>query len=262
MDSRILAIELAKAETEAELINILKNIGVWSDYSYWRSFGDNDNNYSTIGNQQSKPDSALVEKLINSVDAMLMKECMARGIDMTSDKAPQSIKEAIELFFGIRGGQLNNIDSKTRNKMSENIIMAATGKIRGAMNLVVVDKGEGQTPNGMPDTILSLSKNNKLKVPFVQGKFNMGGTGVLPFCGKNHFQVVISKRCPQIPNTNNDLSYDYWSVSVVRREDPRDGRRSSMYTYLTDLNGDLLRFKADRIAVVPTVQDGLLEEMN
>ena len=27
------------------------------------------------------------------------------------------------------------------------------------------------------DTFLSLNKNNKLRIPFVQGKFNMGGTG-------------------------------------------------------------------------------------
>ena len=39
--------------------------------------------------------------------------------------------------------------------------------------------GEGQTPERMPDTFLSLTKSNKLRIPFVQGKFNMGGTGRL-----------------------------------------------------------------------------------
>jgi hypothetical protein len=31
----------------------------------------------------------------------------------------------------------------------------------------------------MPRTILSLHKGNKNAIPFVQGKFNMGGSGVL-----------------------------------------------------------------------------------
>jgi|SRR6516164_1026093 hypothetical protein len=38
----------------------------------------------------------------------------------------------------------------------------------------VSDNGEGQTPDKMPYTLLSLDRSNKLRVPFVQGKFNMG----------------------------------------------------------------------------------------
>ena len=252
MDIKQLAINLAHAETEEEIIELLKTNKIWEDYSYWRSFGDNDNNFSTIGNQQSKADTALVEKLINSVDAILMKECLVRGIDMSGEDAPQSISEALENFFGIREGQISYLDVATRNKMSEDIILAATGKKRGGMNLVIADKGEGQTPKSMPDTILSISKNNKLKVPFVQGKFNMGGTGALPFCGHNRMQVVVSKRCPSIPNEKNDATFNKWSVTVVRREEAREGRKSSMYTYLTDASGNLLSFETDSLPIIPT----------
>ena len=260
MDVKELAIKLARTETEDEVVQILKDEGYWDDYSYWRSFGDNDNNFSTIGNQQSKPDAALVEKFINSVDAILMKECMKRGIDMSGPDAPKSMTEALTTFFSIKEGQLSYLDSKKRNRMSESIILAATGN-KWHMNLTLADQGEGQTPNRMPDTILSVSKNNKLRVPFVQGKFNMGGTGVLPFCGKNKFQLVISRRCPDIPNNSADDSFDYWSVTIVRRESGREGRRSSMFTYLTDKAGNLLRFKADSLPIVPVAEGTSYESM-
>ena len=78
MNNKQLALKLASAETEAEVIKILTSEGLWNDLSRWQPYGKNENNFSIIGNQQSNPDAALVEKLINSVDAVLMKECMLR----------------------------------------------------------------------------------------------------------------------------------------------------------------------------------------
>jgi hypothetical protein len=60
------------------------------------------------------------------------------------------------------------------------------------------NNGEGQTPEKMPDTLLSLNKSKKLRIPFVQGKFNMGGTGALKFCGKEAIQFILSKRDPRL----------------------------------------------------------------
>lgn len=249
MDAERLAVQLVQAETENDVISLLKAEHYWDNYDHWHPFGDNENNFSTIGNQQNKPDAALVEKLINSVDAMLMKECMKKGIEPSSASAPNSMYEALKQFYGIKDGLIQNLDLSKRNDMSQNIVVAATGTQK-TMNIVIADKGEGQTPTSMPHTILSINKSNKLKVPFVQGKFNMGGTGVLPFCGKNSFQLVISKRCPEIADPS-DSTFDYWSVTLVRRESPRESRKSSMYTYLTDKNGDLLKFKAQSLKIIP-----------
>jgi hypothetical protein len=248
-----LAKKLVCTETEKDLISVLKEAGYWDNYAYWQPYGNNENNYSIIGNQQSNADAALVEKLINSVDAVLMKECMIHGKSVSGPDAPQSMQAALSEFFHMRNGQLMNLDTKSRNELSKNIILAATGKAHGEENLTIVDRGEGQTPKKMPQTILSLSKSNKLKVPFVQGKFNMGGTGAFPFCGKHHLQLVISRRCPDIPNTDNDPTFDEWSVTVVRKEEAREGRKSSMYTYLACSDGSLLTFKAETMPIIPTV---------
>lgn len=255
-----MALKLVGAETEEEVINILTLQGVWKDIKCWHPYGDNENNFSIIGNQQSSADAALVEKLINSVDAVLMKECAICGIDAMGSSAPRSVAEALEKFYHIRHGQIFSMNSKNRNDMSKNIILAATGKQRGEENIVIVDRGEGQSPNSMPNTILSISKSNKLKIPFVQGKFNMGGTGALPFCGKHHMELIISKRCPDIP-AGYDTTASEWSITIVRKEAAREGRKSSMYTYLTGHDGRILNFTSNSMPIIPECEGKDIQNM-
>src|SRR5260370_14375377 len=98
------------------------------------------------------------------------------------------------------------------------------------------DCGEGQTPERMPETLLSLTKSNKLRIPFVQGKFNMGGTGILKFCGRHNLQLVLSRRDQKILPNGAAKSECQWGFTVVRREDPTEVSRSSVYTYLAPLD--------------------------
>jgi hypothetical protein len=91
-----LCINLAKAESEDEVIALLKKAGYWDNPGAWQYYGANENNFATIGNQQSRPEAALVEKIINSVDALLMAECFKLRGDPTSCEAPQSIYRALE----------------------------------------------------------------------------------------------------------------------------------------------------------------------
>src|SRR5881296_3350412 len=110
---RELCLALMHADSEADVISILQEANLWDDKRVWRLYGDRENNFSTIGNQQSKPDAALVEKLVNSVDARLMEECMARGVTPESPAAPQTISDAVARFFetgratgSVYGGQV------------------------------------------------------------------------------------------------------------------------------------------------------------
>lgn len=190
-----------------------------------------------------------------------MKECLVRGVSPSSDDAPKSIADALEKYFGITGGKIQNLTESQRTKLaSKNIIFAATGE-KNNPNYIIVDRGEGQTPQKMPDTILSINKSNKLKVPFVQGKFNMGGTGALSFCGKNNFQLIISKRCPDI--NESDETHDLWGFTIIRRERPYvgTGLRSSKFTYLVDTDKSILSFSSGSLPIIPTSK-GTLDNMD
>lgn len=245
-----LTLSLAEADSEKEVLTILKEYSFWDDDSAWREYGDNPINYSTIGNQQSSPDNALVEKLVNSVDAVLMRECLRRGIKPDSKEAPQSIAEAQKEFFNIYNGKLSSIDERQRVTLSENILLVATGD-KTNPTFSIIDRGEGQTPKRIPDTLLSLTKDNKIKIPFVQGKFGMGGSGVLRFCSSEHkLQLLISKRDTKIEDKDKDETKDFWGVTIIRREDPKEGMRSSHYTYLAP-QGKVLAFPADKLKLLP-----------
>jgi len=247
-----LCMKLLHTETEKEIKQILKSLGFWDDDSCWNFLGDSPANYSIAGNQQSEPVPALVEKLVNSTDAVLTNACKEVGIDPKSHKAPDNMFEAVEKFFGVKDGKLENISSSERTKLADKIHLVATGKMQHDPCYTIIDRGEGQTPDGMPDTLLSLpgkSKTNKSSIKFVQGIFNMGGTGVLRFCGEENFQLIITKRNPKIltKKINED---SMWGFTIVRRRKPKGIRESSAYEYLIP-NSKILRFDAKSIPVMP-----------
>jgi hypothetical protein len=262
-----LCLELLQCDTEHDVIEALKSSGHWDKPSAWRIYGDNENSFSTIGNQQSKSDAALVEKLVNSVDARLTNECLCAGIHPESPSAPQTIIEAVGQFFGGGGvnkqlaGQISAWPAAKRTEVARGITLAATGFLprEGNPCFTITDSGEGQTPERIPETLLSISKSNKLKIPFVQGKFNMGSTGALKFCGKHGIQLVITKRDPALVNRQTGHYTDtQWGFTVVRREDPAEGRRSSLFTYLAPIDSDhsprgggVLRFEEEELALFP-----------
>lgn len=249
MDVKEFAIALAQAANEAEVIIILKKHNYWNDDTAWQLYGGKENNFATIGNQKSKAEDALVEKIVNSVDAVLTSECWKEGINPEDSSAPTSIADALERFFSIHNGKLSNISATERTRIAQNISLVATGAKTNPC-YSIIDKGEGQSPNRLPDTILSIDKNNKMRTQFVQGKFNMGGTAVLRFCGNDNIQLVISKRNPLINDGREDDSKNYWGVTVVRRENPPEGVRSSIYKYLAP-DGEILSFKSDSLNLLP-----------
>lgn len=254
--------DLLRADTEEQVISLLQTQGYWDNPDAWRPFGGKPDNFSTMGNQSSSPDAALVEKLVNSVDAVLMGKCLAAGICPNSPDTPQSIPEAVaQFFFGDRYksnslGYISRWPNQKRRELSDLITLAATGA-RSNPSFTIVDAGEGQTPESMPDTLLSLDKQNKINVHFVQGKFNMGGTGALRFCGRDNLQLVISRRNPNINTaTPRDLASNQWSFTIVRRENPTASKRLSTYTYLAPgPNGGVLRFDAETLPLFPQGKD-------
>ena len=244
-----LCLQLAYSDSEEEVIKHLKDAGYWDDFSVWRDYGDLENNYSIIGNQQSSADTALVEKIVNSVDAMLMRESLRRKIDPKGPDAPKSISEALESFFEIPGGNLANISSIRRRDLAENIALITTGEKKKPC-YSIVDKGEGQRPQDIPFTFLSLVRRNKVEIPFVQGRFDMGSTGSLPFCGDNQLQLIITKRDPKLLKDDENPESIKWSFTIVRRFDPIGNMKNSVFRYLAP-NNKVLSFDAISLPLLP-----------
>src|SRR5215207_3445516 len=96
-----LCLKLLSSDTEKSVIRILTDAGYWQLEDAWENYGLVENNFSTIGNQQSTPERAMVEKLTNSIDAVLTAACFEKGLVPTGPLAPQSIAGALSQFFKI-----------------------------------------------------------------------------------------------------------------------------------------------------------------
>lgn len=210
------------SKTEKDVDEVIQNnSNVFKDEN-WFPLGGNENMFGIVRNQQSSPIAALVEKVTNSIDAILTKKCLELGIQPDSSRAPQSMEKAVALFYP----DYKNWDLKqNRKKQSEEIQIIADGPTRDT-SVIIYDNGEGQHPEKFEDTFLSLVRGNKINIQFVQGKYNMGGSGALVFCGKKRFQLIASKRFDGKGN------FGFTLIRQRKISDSNTNRRSSHFEYL------------------------------
>jgi len=240
---------LLEAEKEADVHRILGDAALLDD-GLWLPYGGVPNNSGSFLNQQASARGALVEKVVNSIDAVLMAKAYECG-DLPDGPAPHSMLEASKRYFGIRAGRLAEITSGERRKIARNsvqVVFSGNRAQEGRPTITITDQGEGQMPPSFPNTFLSLSQNNKIRIPFVQGKFNMGSTGAVPFCGTEHnYQLILSRRHPSAPGSS-----ERWGFTVVRRRNPKSDERAPLFEYLAP-SGSVLEFGADAL---PLWMDG------
>ena len=200
---------------------------------HWRPLGNNENNFGVIENQQASPVAALIEKVTNCIDAILLRRCLEEGIDPKSESAPRTMAEAIERFFSstYKSWHLGPI----RRTQAEAIQIVASGSTKHPC-LLVYDDGEGQHPDDFESTFLSLLRGNKNEIAFVQGKYNMGGTGAIVFCGKQRYHLIGSKRF----DGTGDFGFTLIRKHPLAEEEAKS-KRSTWYEYLK-IDGRIPRF--------------------
>ncbi len=164
------------------------------------------------------------------------------------------MSEAAEQFLNIPDGNLAKWSAEQRTKLAEqNISVIVTGQKPSEGNpcVIVVDTGEGQKPEDFKDTLVSLLRSNKISVPFVQGKFNMGSTGSLTYCSPNkNYQLIASRRNAAIPGVRNPK----WGFTVVRKRPPLKNEKNERYEYLAP-KGRICELDFEKILVYPDDQN-------
>ena len=187
--------KLYECKTEQDVERYIKDNPQFFKNENWKPIGGTESNFSIIENQQSNPIAALVEKVTNSIDAILMKKCLELNLDPKDKVAPKSMDDAIDKFYG---KEAKNWDLRTfRRSQSEEIQILADGPTKESA-VIIYDNGEGQNPEKFEDTFLSLMRGNKNEIQFVQGKYNMGGSGAIVFCGKLGFKLIGTRRFDKV----------------------------------------------------------------
>ena len=224
------------AQTEDDVDQIINTHPDIFKPENWYPLGSNDNNFGVIENQQSTPIAALIEKITNSIDAVLMKKCLEAGIDPKSSQAPKSMERARTNFFpDHRDWDL----ARPRNQQAESIQIVADGPKRNT-SLIIYDAGEGQHPEDFENTFLSLLYGNKNEIHFVQGKYNMGGSGAIVFCGKKRYQLIGSKRYDK----KGEFGFTLTREHLLNREEEKV-KKNTWYEYLK-IDGEIPSFHAEQ----------------
>ena len=239
--NRTLLLKLLRAQTAEELERVVKEEGL--DAESWLPYGGRTNNVGTVDGQMFAAENALVEKITNSIDAILMRKCREAGISPEDrQRAPKTMEEAVERFFGDR----EHLRQRRNEFAKEWLRVTAEGEKGKYPTITIIDKGEGQSPNSIKNTILSLGENLKAKIPFVYGKYNQGGSSALGFAGKQtevlhtsefkYLQLVLCRRAPTIiKNSEKVGNYDHFGFTIVRKRFDYTAEQNT-YEYLVEKN--------------------------
>jgi hypothetical protein len=245
MEDKELLRELLAAESEEGALAALSKRGLLANESRWRALGNMPNNQSVVHAQQSNQAAALVEKFTNGLDAILLRHCKAAALDPRGPQAPENMAKAVQTFFGDLSSKT---DQEIRSLAEQNLVLYATGtKTRPCLS--IYDAGEGQLPSDFPQTFCSLvygsdAGSYKGAVPFVQGRFNMGGTGVLPFCGDGRKLQLIVSRVP----TDVVKEPHAWAFTIFCFF---PSKQSPSWRYLIGADGKVLTAGSEPLALVP-----------
>ena len=229
MKSRDTCYRILQAESEREVAEIVESVPELGRAENWHPIDGRETNFNVVTNQAATGGKALTELCTNMVDAVLLKHAYLKGIDPTGPDAPQSVISGVRDLVrlpGVHSGILFEADSGSDKGMQEfaekNLVIGVTGgKPRKGEPLCItfVDNGEGQQPEDFEVTFLSLSSGRKSAIPFVQGKYNMGSSGVLGYCGRRWYKLILSRRFD---------SSGKWGWTLVRRK-PGGGMPVAQY---------------------------------
>ena len=235
--------KLLRATASSEIEAIVKGLGKASD---WRLVGDR-NNYATV-HVAASPGASLIERVTNSIDARL---------DLTAETNPKLTQDCpsprtfIERAFGVKGGYLTSLESKTeREKLVEEAGVVITlqdsdSKLKPTID--IRDHGIGISREEFPNTILSLNRDNKIKKWYLMGRFGQGGSATYRF---STYTVIVSRRQYPDGRKAEDVAF-----TIVRLKDAEKDEKDGQYVYLVNKDDKLpFAVKAD----ISTFPEGTL----
>ncbi len=244
MDPKTVCLSILEKESERDVFELINSLPEMQNSENWKPLDGRETNFNVTSNQASDGGKALTELMTNMVDAVLMKHAFLKGVDPISNDAPQTMYSAVDRFIhNMRGGKLVNLsanDPWLKDFAQKNLVIGITGarsKQEGLPCYTFIDNGEGQYPDAFESTFLSLSAGNKKSINFVQGKFNMGSSGVLRYCGRRWYKLIISRR------------YDgsgLWGWTLIRRR-PSEIDRMPVAEYFVMPNGKIPSFEAENL---------------
>lgn len=177
-----------------------------------RFLGDQEANWSSISSPADAT-SVLFERSTNMFDADIELEAERRRIFGCGSPG-----EAAHTFFGVPRSGIGEMTNAEREKLAAMslIIVHDSDDSKKRPTIAFRDHGTGMSPTGVPDTILSLQKSNKLRKSYTHGVFGKGGSSADAFSDAT---VVVTRKQPDLLAAGEE---DRITVAVVREDEAPD----------------------------------------
>lgn len=218
--------QLQQANTAKEVTDILEVLTENHDIQ-WKPVGGRGNNQSTI-NMGTDPAAGLIERITNSIDAVLDLEWYKQGCPEDIDNP----RLAAEKWFNLQEGRLRNVtdaSAKEIQELARKISVTLKDSEREQFPTVEIrDAGAGISGEDFAKTILSLNDDNKIDKLHQMGAYGQGGSTALSF---NTFTIIISRPHKVLKKGNTT------SFTIVRFNDGGLGQRKlGWYEYCVGSN--------------------------
>lgn len=211
-----------------------KRIGNWcSGYLHWLPVGLRRGNGGQV-RLANEPINPIAERLINGMEAIIELERLRELLKNPSASAPSSPRDAVLRYFGLpRLDVIARMDEQQRKSLRDKVdeirtklvIRLGYEKKTDQFSITIRDRGMGQSPKRMHESLLSLGESDKPEKAYLIGLFGQGGSSAFMAC---RYSVVMSRRAPDILAHGEDAGLGW---SIVRQIVPK-GRRDPYFAYL------------------------------
>lgn len=176
-----------------------------------RFLGDQEANWSSISSPADAT-SVLFERGTNMFDADIELEAERRRVFGCGSPA-----EAAYTFFGVPRSGISDMSNAEREKLAAMslVVVHDSDDSKKRPTIAFRDHGSGIGTRGVPDTILSLQKSNKLRKSYTHGVFGKGGSSADAFSDAT---IVVTRKQPDLLDGEEDRI----TVAVVREDEAPD----------------------------------------
>lgn len=174
--------------------------------------------------QQTSSAPAVTEHITNMMDAVTSRLLMVNGMNYIMDSSYRDMSK--DEVYKVLNDKHVNLD----NLIGMDVLPIKDSK---EVNIIFRDKGTGVEPERFTSTLLSTLKGNKKDINFLQGRFNIGSTGILRFC-KGKF--LLSRRSFDMCDSTG--KYGFTFLRKAKLKDITSNRTSWEYMLLKDVNGN------------------------